>query len=379
MKPRLNSKVLKLDKARQGLLRLGYYSDKYFVRTQDVLWADKQHPRVLMQLFTRKPAVVCGLDEAIAVLRLSMGRDFPKLKIHALHDGDEISPWETVMTIEGDYTLFAQYETVYLGIIARRTRVAPNTKRVVQAANGKPVLFFPARFDHWTNEAGDGYAAYISGALGSSTDANCAWWGSKGLGTVPHALIAAYGGDTVEAALKFDKYVDPDVNRIVLVDFDNDCIGTSVKVVEAFRKKVWDSQVKKAQFDFKVYPDEYIGRGQGKVWGVRFDTSNMLRDVSVTPHDERSTGVCPELVWKARAEFNSHGWNDLKIVVSGGFNEERIKLFERLAVPVDVYAVGSSLLSGSFDFTADIVKVDGKPCAKVGRKYNPNPRLEVVR
>ena len=36
--------------------------------------------------------------------------------VHALHEGDRIAPRETVMTIEGDYTLFAHLETVYLGL-----------------------------------------------------------------------------------------------------------------------------------------------------------------------------------------------------------------------------------------------------------------------
>jgi nicotinate phosphoribosyltransferase len=47
-------------------------------------------------------------------------------------------------------------------------------------------------------------------------------------------------------------------------------------------------------------------------------------------------------------------------------------------VPVDSYGVGSSLFSGRFDFTADIVNVDGRPMAKQGRSYRPNQRLERV-
>jgi len=373
MKKRLDPAVFNFTEDQLDKIRDGYYSDKYFVRTREILQKDNHWPKVLMQIFTRKDAVVCGIDEVIALLRLTLGEGiFKCLNISALHDGDEIRPWETVMTIEGDYSLFAHLETVYLGILARRTRVATNVKRVVQAANGKPILFFPARFDHWTMQTGDGYAAFISGAIGSSTDANCEWWGSKSIGTIPHGLIAAYGGDTAKAALMFDEYMPEDINRVVLVDFENDCIKTSTEVIGSFKDR----------YTFlggtKDRVNSVIGSGKGKVWGVRFDTSNLLRDKSVTPISDDSLGVCPELCWRARQFFDRNNMENLKIVVSGGFNEEKIKKFIKLDVPVDVFAVGSSLFEGNYDFTADIVMNNGKECAKVGRKYNKNERLEKV-
>lgn len=376
MKTRLDPQIFNFTPDQLDKLQSGYYSDKYFVRTQEILQQDNHHPQVLMQIFTRKEAIVCGIDEVIALLKLTLKEDFNKLVVNALHDGDAIAPWETVMTISGDYALFAHLETVYLGILARRTRVATNVKRVVNAANNKSILFFPARFDHWSLQTGDGYAAFISGALGSSTDANCEWWGSQSIGTIPHALIAAYNGDTAKAALKFDEYMPENINRVVLVDFENDCIGTSIKVVNAFCEKF------NYRTDFKYVKsydyDKCIGSGKHKIWGVRFDTSNLLRDNSVTPISDESLGVCPELCWKARREFDKIGLKDLKIVVSGGFNEEKIKKFIKLDVPVDVFAVGSSLFEGNFDFTADIVQNNGIDCAKVGRKYNKNDRLEIV-
>ncbi len=347
-------------------MRRGYYSDKYFNRTKEILERDGHHPVIRMQLFQKKDAVICGVDEAIALLRQCSGHYDPsgnwingwdKLQVEALYDGDSIKPFETVMTITGDYSLFAHLETDYLGVLARRTRVATNTKAVVDAANGKPVLFFPARFDHHLNQTGDGYAAYITGALGVSTDAQAEWWGSKGLGTIPHGLIAAYGGDTVEATRKFAQYIDPSVSVISLVDFENDCVGTSLKVARA------------------------LGR---RLWGVRLDTSGTMvdkslwNDLTIYP----PTGVCPKLVLKVREALDENGYDWVKIVVSGGFNPEKIALFEKLKVPVDVYAVGSALFVGVYDFTADVVMIkkedQWESCAKVGRRYRPNPRLEPV-
>lgn len=332
-------------------IRNGWYSDKYFVRTKEILEKDNRHARVLMQIFCRKEAVLCGVDEAIAILKLCA--DNPEnLAIRALRDGDRIRPLETVMTIEGDYSTFAHLETVYLGVLARGTAVATAVKKVVDAANGKTVLFFPARFDHYRVQEADGYAAFISGAINVSTDAQGSLWGGKGIGTIPHGLIAAYNGDTVQAAKVFDKYMPEDISKVVLVDFENDCIGTSLEVAKVLDKRLW---------------------------GVRFDTASDLRDKSVKGKGKDSYGVSPELCWKARKCFDEAGFGHIKIVISSGFDEQRIRHFIKLGVPFDAVGVGSALFREKIDFTADVVVVEGKPCAKAGRQYNPNPRLELVK
>jgi nicotinate phosphoribosyltransferase len=333
-------------------MRAGYYSDKYFVRAREILLADHYRPRVTMQVFGKAQAFLGGVDEAIAILKLC-AIEWPELEVHALHEGDEIEPWETVLLIEGPYDAFAHLETLYLGVLSRRTRVGTNTRRVVEAAAPKEVMFFPARHDHWLVQTGDGYAAHVAGAIGVSTDAQASWWGSQGVGTLPHALIAAYKGDTVLATRKFAERIAPEVRLISLVDFENDCVRTSVEVARALGDRLY---------------------------GVRLDTSEMVVDRSLwdqmgtfTP-----TGVNPQLVWNVRRALDQAGFPGVRIVVSGGFNVEKIRDFEREGVPVDGYGVGSSLFQGRFDFTADVVLIDGKPCAKVGREYRPNPRLEKV-
>jgi nicotinate phosphoribosyltransferase len=305
-----------------------------------------------MQAFQKKHAVLGGMDEAIAILKLC-SHDWDELTVHALYDGDEVAPWETVMTIEGDYTLFAHLETPYLGVLARRTLVSTNVRRVVEAARGKPILFFPARHDHHRVQTGDGYAAHVAGAIGVSTDAQASWWGGRGIGTVPHALIAAYGGNTVLAATKFAESAPADVNVVVLVDFENDSVRTALEVARAMG---------------------------GRLWGVRLDTSRTLVDRSLWNElgDYDPRGVNERLVRKVRDALDENGFERVKIVVSGGFTVERISEFEEKGVPVDSYGVGSSLIRGDNDFTADIVLTDGLPSAKVGRTYRPNPRLELV-
>jgi nicotinate phosphoribosyltransferase len=355
---RLPPETFRLPVAR---MREGYYTDQYFNLTRDLLEAEDRHPRVLMQVFQKEESILGGVDEAVAILKACCGRHvdggwqdgWGELEVRALAEGDAITPFETVMTIEGDYSLFANLETLYLGCLARRTLVMRNVKAVVEAAHGKPILFFPARHDHWLVQTGDGWAAHVAGAIGVSTDAQASWWGGRGVGTVPHGLIAAYGGDTVAAARAFADRYHADTNITVLVDFENDSVRTALEVAEALGDHLW---------------------------GVRLDTSERLVDVALQdePDPDSNRGVTPLLTRRVRDALNGAGYGHVRIVVSGGFDSVKIARFEAEGAPVDAYGVGSSLLRGQNDFTADVVRVDGRSVAKVGRHERPNPRLQVV-
>jgi nicotinate phosphoribosyltransferase len=338
-------------------LRDGYYSDAYFNHARSTLLADGRRPRIVMQVFQKRDAWLGGMDEAIAILKLG-SHDWDALTVHALYDGDRIAPYETVLTIEGDYTLFAHLETVYLGVLARRTLVTTNVVEVLEAANGKPVIFMPARHDHWRVQTGDGYAAHLAGSIvgrpvGVTTDEQASWWGGKGVGTVPHALISAYGGNTVLAATRFAEWAPPDLNVVVLVDFENDSVRTTLEVARALGDRLW---------------------------GVRLDTSETMVDRSLWDElgDFKPTGVNERLVRKVRDALDADGFERVKIVASGGFTAHKIREFESNGVPVDAYGVGSSLIRGANDYTGDIVLTDGRPSAKTGRRFRPNERLELV-
>jgi nicotinate phosphoribosyltransferase len=193
----------------------------------------------------------------------------------------------------------------------------------------------------------------VGAPVGVTTDEQASWWGGKGVGTVPHALISAYGGDTVVAARKFAEWAPPDLNVVVLVDFENDSVHTALEVARALGPRLW---------------------------GVRLDTSESIVDRTLWDDmgDFKPTGVNERLVRKVRSALDDAGFGEVRIVVSGGFTTQKIEEFERTGVPVDAYGVGSSLIRGSNDFTADIVLTDGKPAAKAGRGYRPNDRLELV-
>jgi nicotinate phosphoribosyltransferase len=405
MKQRLDPSIFDLPVQE---IRRGYRSAVYFWRTKQILEKDNNNASVTHQIFQKNDnVVICGTDEAIAIMHGATGfysdnsqayklfdrylelkqmirhalyesnyddylkmtaekidishrlddlwiDKYSEIEIKSLYDGDPLSSWETAMLIEGQYSYFAHLESLYLGVLARRSKVATNTRAVVEAAAGKQVLFFADRFDHFATQGGDGYASKIGGATGVATDAMAAWYGERGLGTIPHALIVAYGGDTALATAKFQEYY-PNIPAIALVDFRNDCVNESLKCARLLGDKLW---------------------------GVRLDTSEILIDVSLqnitNVPKSALQGVSPILVEKVRAALDTEGFKNVKIIVSGGFYPDRIRHFEELGTPVDIYAVGSWILSGRFDYTADAVLLDGKPISKVGREYRPNPRLELV-
>src|SRR5438128_1380164 len=302
-------------------MRAGWYTDAYFNHTRDTLLRDARHPNVVMQVFQKHRSYLGGMDEAIAILKLC-ANDFDALEVHALHDGDRLEPYEPVMHIEGDYTSFAHLETPVLGTLARRTLITTNVVRVLEAANGKPIIFMAARHDHHRIQTGDGYAAFVAGQIvgaeiGVTTDEQASWWGGRALGTVPHALIASYGGDTVLAAKKFADWAAPDMNVTVLVDFENDSVQTALAVGEALGDRLW---------------------------GVRLDTSETLVDCSLWEEmgDFRPTGVNERLVRKVRDALDAAGFGHVRIVVSGGFTVEKIRASEERAVPAQPYAAYSS-------------------------------------
>ena len=390
MGKRLDSQRLRVDPR----IADGYYSDVYFNRTKEILEKDGAHPVVRMQYFQKHDGVcLAGIDEALGIMKEALDDRFDELEVYALHDGDVVDGLETVMLVEGDYSLFPHLETPMLGAMARRSNVATNVYKTVKEASrytDKPVLFFPARFDIYQAQAGDGYAYDVAlralgkngsgGGNGVSTPAQGEWWGSKGIGTIPHALEAAYGGDVVEAALKFADHIDPSVKRVVLVDYHNDCVGTTLDVADAMLSRYKDSGC-----------DERY-----KLFGVRLDTSGTMVDRSLWEQmgTFKPTGVNEQLVTNVYAALKEHAarygrgsiehsfYDDVGLVVSGGFGPGKIHEFEEKGLPVMAYGVGSSLFKGNIDFTADIVSMyTGEGWvhnAKTGRQYNPNDRLERV-
>ncbi|GIV09331.1 MAG: nicotinate phosphoribosyltransferase [Fimbriimonadales bacterium] len=431
------------------VLRNGDYSDRYFdngVRILETLTREGYrfegfsaqlearglNPRppapigdmtVEMQFFARrKPfTIVAGVDFALAILQQATGylegeqfiNTAHLLEVEAVHDGYR-APYTgdpravtPVLKVRGRYRDFALLETPILGALTRMSRIATNTYRILQAARGKPVLFFAARFDLPQTQLYDGYAYYIGVQRYNydqhaqtpamvSTPVQASLWNGAAGGTTAHALIAVFLGDAVELMLQFARILPPELRRVALVDFDNDCVGTARAVAQAFFKR-YRAALERGDAETA---QRYI------LHGVRPDTSANLVDKSLQaePDAEQLCGVNPRLISKLREGLDTawqawrvpSAWREaaqrychaIQIVATGGFHESRIRAFEEAGVPVDVYGVGSAFLSNSTiegtnnDFTADVVRVrideQWVPLAKVGREARENPDLERV-
>lgn len=351
---RLTNETFKFDER----IKEGWFSAVYFLKTKEIAEKKRPNNEVIMQFFQKESAVLCGTDEAIALIH-EFAENPESLEIHSLKDGDKISPFETVLTVKGPYQSFGFLEGIIDGILARRTSVSTNVYNVVKAARTsgkqKPVIFMGDRDDHYTQQAGDGYAAFIGGSTAQATHAMNEWWGKTGMGTMPHALIQLFEGDVLAAAKAY-KEVYPNDNLSVLVDYNNDVITDALTVAREFKE-----ELKSVRLDTSAnVVDKYFIRNEHVMGGF----------------DPR--GVNPELVFALRQALDDEGFNYVKIIVSGGFNEEKIRRFEKQNVPVDIYGVGRSLLSIRTGFTGDNVILNGKAQSKFGRQYRPNPRLEKV-
>jgi len=439
---RLNNDTFKLDIER---MRRGWYTDKYFTNIATMLtvltkqgytYQGKDHRlppgispdgiacgniEVEMQWFTRRPntTIVVGVDKAITMLQHCTGywegdqfiNTADHLQVWAVQDGCTVAydgnPLHVrpVLRVRGRYRDFAILETPTLGILTRSSRVATNVYETYIAAKGKPMMFFPARFDIHEVQAADGYAYQIAverynldyaSTLGPfvSTDAQGDWWGGYGGGTVSHSGIASFLGDSAEAMLAFSQVLPTSIPRIALVDFANDTVGTSLHLC----RLMFERYIQFLEAGDRQTAERY------RLYGVRLDTSASLRDESILPLGDAALdlGVNPRLVFTLRKALDAAAeawdvpekWREearafcraVKIVVSGGFNAEKIARFEKLSVPVDIYAVGSSLFDNHgatvTDFTADVVRVkvgdNWVDLAKVGRRAVDNPDLERI-
>ena len=269
-------------------VRAGFFSDKYLERVRDVLRANGRSPRVVVQVACSSGGHLGGVDEAIAILKLGAD-DWAGLEVHALYEGDRFDAWETVLTIEGPYETFAHLETVYAGVLGRRTRVASSVRVAVEAARPKPVFFFGTGHEHYAMQPGDGYSALVAGAQAVSSEAQRSLWDATLVGTPPYGLIAAYGGDTALAMRHFASVAGPEVQVVAPVAYENDAVRTSLAVARAL---------------------------EGRLWGVRLDTAETVVDASVIPMMGRfpPTGVNPQLVWNVRNALDAEGFGDVKIV-----------------------------------------------------------------
>jgi len=308
----------------------GVVTDIYFIRTKKILDALNIRKKVRMEFHTTSLprgyewAVYAGLEE---VLRVLEGKP---VTVYSLPEGTLFKAGEPLLIIEGYYNDFALYETAILGILRHYTSIATKAARIKKLAGDKTVLFFGLRALHPAIAPMADRAAYIGGVDAVSGVASEKYLGLKPSGTMPHALIIVIG-DQVKAWKAFDQVIEEDVPRIMLVD------------------TFYDERVE------ALMAAEALG---SRLYGVRLDTPSSRR------------GNFRALIEEVRWTLNIHGYEHVKIVVSGGIDEREVVELRDL---VDAFGVGTAIAwPKNVDISADIVEVyengEWKPITKRGKK-----------
>ncbi|EIE40652.1 nicotinate phosphoribosyltransferase [Mycoplasmopsis canis] len=323
------------------------YIASYFKKTQTILSNELPNNKIIMQFFQRQDnSLLAGMGEVLSLLEEVT--DTSKYIIRYLPDGSKINNLDIVLELEGNYQDFGIWEGMIDGILARSTSIATNAYKCKVAAGDKEVIFMGDRADHYINQEVDGKAVAIGGISLVSTLAQMqnSENNDNVFGSMPHVLIQGFGGDVVAATKAYHKNF-PNNKLIALVDYHNNVIRESLKIWEALGDKVW---------------------------GVRIDTSKNMVD-HMFDGEEPQYGVNPEQIFRLRRALDNAGAVNYKIVVSSGFDEKKIKLFQDLEVPVDYYGVGQSIFKLNNSFSADATILNGKPEAKEGRGYRNNLNL----
>ncbi len=306
-------------------IREGKVTDVYFQRTLQILEKKGINPWVKAEFVAKSLpdewswAVLAGLDEVAHLLK-----ELP-VKVRAMNEGTVFYPNQPVLEIEGYYQDFCVYETAILGLMCQATGIATKSARYKKLAGDRLVMSFGARRMHPVIAPMIERSAFIGGCDGVSVIKSGEIIGEDPLGTIPHALIICIGS-TVDSLKAFDEVIDPDVNRVALIDTFNDEKFECLNVAEALGEKLH---------------------------AVRFDTPSSRR------------GDFHHILQETRWELDLRGFKHVKFFVSGGIKEQDLPLLNPL---VDAYGIGTAISNAPVvDFSMDIVEVDGKPLAKRGK------------
>ncbi|ASJ15586.1 nicotinate phosphoribosyltransferase [Thermococcus chitonophagus] len=306
-------------------IKAGKTTDVYFIRTKKILEAKNIHKKVLADVTTTslpknwKWGVLVGVEEVAKLLE-----GLP-VNVYAMPEGTIFHPYEPVLQIEGYYEDFGIYETALLGMLSQASGIATAALRIKIAAKFKPVYSFGIRHMHPAIAPMIDRAAFIGGCDGVSGVLGAEMIGEKAVGTMPHALIITVG-DQVKAWKYFDEVIEEEVPRIALVDTFYDEKVEAVMAAEALGKRLF---------------------------AVRLDTPSSRR------------GNFRKIIEEVRWELNVRGYDWVKIFISGGLDEEKIKEIVDVA---DAFGVGGAIASAKpIDFALDIVEVEGKPMTKRGK------------
>ena len=305
-------------------IRAGKVTDVYFRRGDAVLEAEQENPEVVAEIrASTLPdggawSVLAGLEEALALL------EDRHVTVEALPEGSVFHADEPVVTLAGRYREFGVMETALLGVLCQASGVATRAARCAIAAEGKPIYSFGARRIHPALAPMIERSAYLGGCAGVAAVASGEMLGLAPVGTMAHAVMLILGQERAWRA--FDRTMPDDVPRVALVDtFDDERFGALAAA-------------------------EVLG---DRLSAVRLDTPSSRR------------GDMAAILREVRWELDLHGFEHVRIMVSGGLDAEEVAGLRDLA---DAFGVGTWISNAPVvDMALDIVEIEGVPRSKRGK------------
>jgi len=336
------------------------YTDKYFLRANQILKAEEINPWINMQVFVRKgPGTIAGIDEAVNLIMQNSNLGKVGGRIYAKNKNEVYAPSETIMNIVVPIQEIIELETLYLGVLTARTtllndkkdldfdKIGEQIRKVVDLANGRPVLYFGARHWHWNYDQALANLAFENGCSEVATDNGAETRNKLGVGTIPHALenlyakIYGFENAVVESTKAFDRVIPRNIPRVALVDYNNKEITDTIKTARALERRLA---------------------------AVRVDTcgENLAEGAIKGPEKYiNGRGVTANGVYALRNTLDQNGLQGVGIYVSSGFsNPEKVKAFNNVekAQGKQIYSgIGAGFLDGVRTFTADIVAIGEGP------------------
>jgi len=369
------------------------YTDKYFLRANEIIKAEGINPWVNMQVFVRKgPGKVVGIDEAVNLIMQNSNLDKVGGRTYAKKEGEDYAPKDTIMNIVAPIQEIIELETLYLGVLTAGTtrlndkkdldfnEIGEQMRKVADLANGRPVLYFGARHWHWTYDSALANLAFENGCSEVATDNGAETRNKWGVGTIPHALENLYAREygfenaVVESTKAFDRVIPKNIPRVALVDYNNKEITDTLETINAL---------------------------EGRLAAVRVDTCGENIAEGGTDGSKKYSegyGVTAKGVYALRKELDNKGYHGVGIYVSSGFsNPEKVKVFNEVekARGKRIYSgIGAGFLDDVRTFTADVVAIGDEPDEvdfytengveaknifhKVGRPPRPNKTLRRI-
>ncbi len=305
---------------------VGETSEVYLHRTLNILRNEGLNPFVTYEIESTNSGIVCGINQIIDLLDNVLPE--ADRELWTLQEGNEISENEVVLRIKARFASFGLYETSLLGTLTSCSSWATAAHNCVIAASGIPVVSFASRSVHPSVAGQVDYSAYVGGCSAVSSLIGGKLTQTTPSGTMPHSLVLIMG-ETVRAALAFDRHMEKNVPRVVLIDTFKDEAEEAIQVGKAMKE--------------------------------------TLRGIRIETPIERG-GITPNLVDEIHKKLEGEQIIGCDIYVSGDMTPEDIKKFVDNESSVAGFAIDNYIARGSkINFRADIKEIEGKAIARRGR------------